>query len=500
MESRETPHALARDARGLAQSEGVRRPLCKSAEGREVRTRDTFIKEKKVTSGAQLSGGGSLGKQLGGMREIETRRISHRPATPEEAWQEQLKLKTELDATFASGASPAELDALSRSVEKAFLELRSYQDDAARVSARLSPSRVARPFSQAGLFVNPRFSFHSEADLQPGDILLSRTDALTSAFFANQGDDFGSFSHSSLVGRDANGRLCTVEASGQGLIILPLDDKSSGSWLNQHYGRAMVLRAKDPELASRSAQALMTLARSYAPGAGSQSTPERNFPFNLTNEFRSMDAVTDPSTLRRESNPILADGRAKYRMLCIEAIRLAYRIASQELGREAAIIPATLGTLRRNGDLYEAFGAPERDFLEIDFLQVDPHFDILAEWRDPSQIEAIVQADDAVRATLQHFAAISAKKQSGIVERSMTGLFATFQSLFRASNEYFYLKDVRRDMVEFMIALYRAVRPVRQLFEKEQAKSWREVNAPLSAARVDAIAKTYFGSLAHYRD
>ena len=408
--------------------------------------------------------------------------LSEVPQSADHAWNIQTELKTEFDHVFQPIVEQKQVTSFymtdcSRRVQERLRDLRSIQDQG------------TQPFR-----VSSRFSFRDERDLMPGDLLLSRSNALSSSFFANQGDDFGDFSHSSLVGRDERGRLFTVEASGNGLVILPWNRARPESWISQGYARWQVLRPKDADVGRRAVSVLTELARSYSSGAGSHATPERNFPFNFTNEFRSLDELTEPSTLSASSNSTLANGMPKYRMLCIEAVRFAYRIAARQLGRsEQWSIPAFLGTLTRNLALYESLGFRERDYLEIDLFQLDPRFELLAEGRDPLQVRSVKEMDEAVRATLVTLGRMPSQSPSPFA-RATALLFESLQGVFKYSDRYFFLKDLPPRMVEFFLMLNNRVQPVQKMLHRRWDQSVSATGRPPAPAELRMAAENALGS------
>jgi hypothetical protein len=193
--------------------------------------------------------------------------------------------------------------------------------------------------------------------LQSGDILLSRGNANVSALIARMADEDTQFSHIAMVYVDPGTKdAFTIEAHIEvGAKIFPI-----GEWLKDGKVRTVLFRQKDPIRAAVAARYLFERVKT-AQDAG---RPVRyDFPFEMDDH--------------RE-------------LFCSEVVRQGYEFASAG----TFMVPAFPSKFTmKNRDLLERLGiSVEESFLPED-IEMDPRFQLIAEWRDFSRIGDAVRKD-----------------------------------------------------------------------------------------------------------
>ena len=183
-------------------------------------------------------------------------------------------------------------------------------------------------------------------EFQPGDVILQRGMLHNSAAIARIGDVDSQFSHVGIVARNEKGELVVVEALIEvGSIITPLTVN-----LGHHLGRAILFRHRDSALAARAAEKIHErIAKSLEP----------------------------------VSRPILYDFSMElggYKQLfCSKLVRLAY-----ELGSDGKVSMPPFPTLlnMKNRDFPRRIGVTAHKTFAPGDLELDPDFDVVAEWCD----------------------------------------------------------------------------------------------------------------------
>ncbi|MBX9926019.1 MAG: hypothetical protein K2Y05_06650 [Hyphomicrobiaceae bacterium] len=218
--------------------------------------------------------------------------------------------------------------------------------EAAIGHARLAPGEAPRRAftgASANTLVNPAFTTGRDLPFQSGDVILVRGQAHNSAAIARIGDIDSQFSHIGIVYVDPNGRPWMVEA-------LIEDGSVAGSLdaaLDHGLGRAVLFRHRDAGLAATAAAMIH-------------------------------DHVTNPKRARILYDfGMTIDG---YEWLyCSKLIRLAFLKASG--GRE--VLPAYTTLLdMQNRDFLKRVGVKATETFAPADLEIDPRFEIVAEWAD----------------------------------------------------------------------------------------------------------------------
>jgi len=192
--------------------------------------------------------------------------------------------------------------------------------------------------------------FEGPQDLQSGDILLSRGNAYTSAAIARIGDIDTQFSHLSFVYKDENGETYTIESWIElGLFVKKYRE---GHYRDGH-ARVVVYRYADPILAHKAAKYMYDLVRQR------EEDPE-----NIPYDFRmDVDSASE--------------------MFCAEVITQGFKHASN--GK--ITIPFLTTQFPESGvDFRDSIGiAFSEGFTPAD-IEVDPRFDLVAEWKDYTKL------------------------------------------------------------------------------------------------------------------
>lgn len=241
-----------------------------------------------------------------------------------------------------------------RSIRDLFRTLRFIEEYVAEQSIgneKLSPLVFAgkKPYFMG----NPKFDDHG---LKSGDILLSRGNAVVSAAIARIGDDDGQFSHIALVYKDElSQEWFTIEAHIEiGVVVAPLQ-----KYLSDGKVRSVIYRHSDQALAHEAAKIMFNKV--------SQASQSRrgNIPYDF-----GMDLSNDQE------------------IFCSEVASLGYQLASEKLYRTPMNIPLYKTTINmRNRQFLNAIGVLVKETFAPTDIDVDPRFELVAEWRNLSKTE-----------------------------------------------------------------------------------------------------------------
>jgi hypothetical protein len=215
--------------------------------------------------------------------------------------------------------------------------------------ARLAPGTTTHPGfggPEGWTLMHPRLEAGERPMLRSGDLVLMRGQLNNSAAIARIGDVDSQFSHVGIVYIGRDGRPWLVEALiEEGAVWTPLE-----AALDHGLGRALLLRHRDGELA-RSAAAVAAYhveqGRSWLSGG---------MPYDFTMELAGDD-----------------------RFFCSKLVRYAFLTAS---GGALSLpgFPTRLGMANR--DFFERIGVTARETFAPGDLELEPAFDVIAEWRD----------------------------------------------------------------------------------------------------------------------
>lgn len=210
---------------------------------------------------------------------------------------------------------------------------------------------------------NPKFeNFNLKTDLKSGDVLLTRGNAYTSAAIASLGEFDTQFSHLSLVYVDPKGKIWTVEAHIEvGAFVRPLEDH-----IKDNNFRTMIFRHDDPELAKKAAE--------YA--------------------FNKVKAASDS----KKGNILYDFGfdmSESEKLFCSEIISHAFSHVSQ--GKLLIPMFQSRLLLRKESFVKDIGITANESFIPAD-MEIDPRFEIIAEWRDANRINDSHEKDAVLQA------------------------------------------------------------------------------------------------------
>ena len=191
-----------------------------------------------------------------------------------------------------------------------------------------------------GLATAERLQFRS------GDVLLVRGQLHNSAAIARVGDVDSQFSHIGLVHVDGRGQPWMVEALIEdGATLTPLDQA-----LSHGLGRAILFRHRDAGLATRAAHAMYDRVEASLGSSG------RWIPYDFTMQLDGADEL-----------------------FCAKLVRQAFADAS----RRAVLLPTFHTRIdMKNRDFVERIGVTAVETFAPADMEVEPGFDVVAEWRD----------------------------------------------------------------------------------------------------------------------
>jgi hypothetical protein len=207
---------------------------------------------------------------------------------------------------------------------------------------------------------NPKYQSSNGAYIpQSGDLILSRGNASTSAAISRITDEDSNFSHLSTVYRNPQtNRLETIEAHIEiGSNIFDYEKE----YVNDNKVRAAVFRLKNPKLsedenqklANKAAEAIHSYVKDY------QTKNRKNICYNFT-----MDMKVDSC------------------LFCSQIISFSYKLIGSDLN-----VPQFQSTiLPKNTAFLEMMGVTARQTFAPADIELDPRFELVAEWRDYNRI------------------------------------------------------------------------------------------------------------------
>ena len=212
--------------------------------------------------------------------------------------------------------------------------------------------------------LNPKFE---KIEFKTGDILIARGTAVVSSLIARLGDEEGDFSHLAIVSEDVHGKKYIVQSLIQtGTIITPLNE-----FLAETEGRMVLLRFKDQALAARAARLIIhRAAQALARGAA--------IPYDFA-----------------------VDSSERYYIYCAELMEYAFELASGGRVR----VPRYRTSLRhlQGTPFLHQVGIYVSDVTTPQDTELDPRFDIVAEYVNIPKIHSVRLQNAAVTAMLSWF-------------------------------------------------------------------------------------------------
>lgn len=211
-------------------------------------------------------------------------------------------------------------------------------------------SRKKRQF-----FLNPKYK---DFQFKSGDVIIVRTSSFVSAVISRIGDEDGQFSHTALLYVDDRGEKKIIESlNSKGVVIVPFDEWRK----NDRHARILLLRYRDEKLAKNAMQKLF-----------------------------------DRIQLRWKSkDPILYDFKITPRsdeFYCSELAQYAYRLAGEN---RLPSFPTSFYAFSNHTFLDDLTIEASQAFAPSD-MEVEPLFDLVAEWRD-YDITKDVRMEDVIQ-------------------------------------------------------------------------------------------------------
>jgi hypothetical protein len=192
--------------------------------------------------------------------------------------------------------------------------------------------------------INPAFADKPLA-FQAGDVVLVRGRVHNSAAIARIGDVDSQFSHVGMFATGADGRLVMVEALiEEGSVINPVEKA-----LNHGLGRAVLFRHRDPALAREAAELVHDHVARELKARGP-------IPYDFGMQLNGYEP-----------------------MFCAKLVRMAYAMGSSgdyQMPRYPTLLDM------RNRDFLERIGVTATQTFAPGDIELEPDFDIVAEWRD----------------------------------------------------------------------------------------------------------------------
>jgi len=194
--------------------------------------------------------------------------------------------------------------------------------------------------------INPAFDTGKDLPFQAGDILLMRGMHHNSAAIARIGDVDSQFSHIAIVHTDEDGKQWVVESLiEKGATISSLDDT-----LHHGLGRCVIFRHNNASFARlAAAQIYKVVRRSRRPGG-------RRIWYDFSMKLTGYKEL-----------------------FCSKIVRQAFDLAS-----EGKVLLPTFQTRfdMKNRDFIERIGVRTKETFAPADIELEPHFDLVAEWRD----------------------------------------------------------------------------------------------------------------------
>jgi hypothetical protein len=215
--------------------------------------------------------------------------------------------------------------------------------------AQLGPEeKTLRGFSgrNNNTLVNPAFDKGQDIDFRSGDLLLMRGMHHNSAAIARIGDVDSQFSHLAIIHTDEAGKHWVVEALIEdGSVINPL------SYTLQHgLGRCVLFRHRDPHVAARASALIHDVVRKTQERGG------KHIWYDFTMELAG-----------------------DQELFCSKLVRKAYGIATDQ----TFLLPTfTTRFDMKNRDFIERIGVTARETFAPADIELEPSFDLVAEWQD----------------------------------------------------------------------------------------------------------------------
>ncbi len=210
------------------------------------------------------------------------------------------------------------------------------------------------------LLINPKYAsdFKSYEDLKSGDVILSRGNAYSSAAIARIAVSDYQFSHLSFVYREPTStQMFTTEAHIEiGSVTAPFKDH-----LEEKNVRTVVFRHKDQALANEASKAIFNRVKKYQ---DSGKNVEYDFSMNYKDDSR---------------------------LYCSEIISAGFKLANPQSDYipkfKSHFSEGMIPFLNTIGVPLKKDSVETTDVFAPGDIQLDPDFELVAEWRNPKKLE-----------------------------------------------------------------------------------------------------------------
>jgi hypothetical protein len=279
-------------------------------------------------------------------------------ALSDELWGLKLSLHHKMRSLYSQNAYSVDC---ARALRGAFHAIRQSEDIVEESSLRrgASGSTPSSAFELGNRHVHrsSEFSdFNLQTDLKSGDILLTRGNAFTSAAIASLGEEDTQFSHMSLVYRDENEKIWTIEAHIEvGSFVRPLEDHIKDSNF-----RTMILRFDDPQIAAKAAAFAFRTVKHASETKG-------NIPYDFGFDMEESE-----------------------NLFCSEVVSWSFQKVSE--GKVQIPLIRNRVQLRKSSFVHDLGISAQESFIPAD-IEVDPRFKVVAEWRDANRINDSMEKD-----------------------------------------------------------------------------------------------------------
>lgn len=298
----------------------------------------------------------------------------------------------------------------------------------------------------ANVLVNPQFQDGRDLPFRSGDVILVRGQAHNSAAIARIGDVDSQFSHVGIVYVDPKGQPFKIEALIEsGSVVTPLDFA-----LEHGLGRAVLFRHRDADLAARAAHAIHAHVSK-----------------------RQFSRIWYDFTMTVEG----------YKQLyCSKLVRLAYLKAS---GGDVSLPAYKTRLDMKNRDFLDRVGVKTFETFAPGDLEVDPRFDVVAEWQD-YRITSSLRNQDMIATKLFEFMEVHDYRFREDYAIRLIGLLGRL-SAYLSEDAKDMIADVvpkvppnmRRSTIAVIAMLHKTAQPLlEQLNEMERAEIARSGRPP----------------------
>lgn len=329
-------------------------------------------------------------------------------------------------------------------------ELRSGYD-------RLPPGAATRRgFTGTDLntLINPAFETGAPLPFRSGDVLLMRGRHHNSAAIARIGDINSQFSHVGIIYAGQSGRLWVVEALIEvGSTITPLEEV-----LDHGLARCIVFRHRDTELAARAAKLIRDQVH--------KTMRKRPIPYDFGMMLEPYDTL-----------------------FCSKLIRQAFDLASSG----ATKLPSFTTRLdMKNRDFLDRIGVKAIETFAPGDMEIDPSFDLVAEWRD-YRVTSGIRMQDMVMDKFFEWMEVYGYKFEDTFSTRLIGLFGRLSSYLSVEAKQ-TLKEVvpiippnmSRRTIATIAMLHQTAEPISKALEIMELERIQQTGQPLHPSEVMA--------------